>query len=98
MNKLPVRFLKKAQYNLTEIGDFIAEDNPMRAVSFVEEIRIKCNDLANFPYAFPALIGFPPLRKRSYKGYIILYRVTETAIEIVHIVNSVRDYTRLLKS
>jgi toxin ParE1/3/4 len=91
-------FTPEAKQGLNEIIDFIAEDNPLRAVSFGGELEIRCYDLCKNPYAFPALIGFPPLRKRSYKGYIILYRVTETAIEIVHIVNSVRDYTRLLKS
>ena len=91
-------FTPEAKQDLNEIIDFIAEDNPVRAFSFGEEIEKRCYDLCDFPFAFPALIGFPPLRKRSYKGYIILYRVTKTAIEIVHIVNSVRDYTRLLKS
>jgi len=37
-----VRILPAARAELETIGDYIARDNPRRAVSFVRELRDKC--------------------------------------------------------
>ena len=36
------RFSPLAELDLEEIGDYIARDNPPRALSFIEEIRARC--------------------------------------------------------
>ncbi|WP_335342253.1 type II toxin-antitoxin system RelE/ParE family toxin [Sedimenticola hydrogenitrophicus] len=48
----------EAESDLEPIGDHIAEDNPVRAVSFLQELRDKCLTLADLALAFPLV----PLR------------------------------------
>jgi len=43
-----------AEFDLEEIGDYIAADNPSRAVSFVQEIREHCAKIATSPLAYVA--------------------------------------------
>ena len=42
-----------AEFDLEEIGDYIARDNPSRAVSFVREIRACCDKIPYSPEAVP---------------------------------------------
>ncbi len=42
-------FTPQAETDLEEIGDYIALDNPRRAVTFIQEIRQHCARLADAP-------------------------------------------------
>lgn len=46
-------FSPKAAEDLEEIGDYIARDNPTRALSFVAEIEARCRKLLVAPEACP---------------------------------------------
>ncbi|SAL07921.1 plasmid stabilization system protein [Caballeronia arationis] len=48
-----VRILPAAEAELEAIGDYIARDNPRRALSFVRELHDKCMSLADMPLAYP---------------------------------------------
>jgi len=48
-------FRPAAEEDLESIADYIAEDNPSRAVTFVQELREKCQLLAEMPKSAPAL-------------------------------------------
>ncbi|ENZ94836.1 type II toxin-antitoxin system RelE/ParE family toxin [Xanthomonas fragariae] len=48
-----VQLSADAEDDLERIGDYIAQDNPHRALSFVRELREKCMELASTPQAFP---------------------------------------------
>jgi plasmid stabilization system protein ParE len=37
-----LRFSRRAEAALEEVADYIARDNPMRAASFVRELRKRC--------------------------------------------------------
>ncbi len=43
---MQVQLSASARNDLTEIGAFIAEDNPVRAESFVSELLERCQGLA----------------------------------------------------
>jgi plasmid stabilization system protein ParE len=43
----------EAEVDLERIGDHIAADNPLRAVTFVRELREKCEALADAPRGYP---------------------------------------------
>jgi toxin ParE1/3/4 len=43
-----------AEAELETIGDWIAEANPTRALSFVMELRRRCEALSDVPRGFPA--------------------------------------------
>jgi toxin ParE1/3/4 len=47
-------FSQQAEIDLEDIGDYIARDNPLRALSFVRELREQCRRIAETPLAFPA--------------------------------------------
>jgi plasmid stabilization system protein ParE len=40
-------FTPQAEIDLEEVGDYIALDNPRRAVSFIREIRQHCEKIAD---------------------------------------------------
>jgi toxin ParE1/3/4 len=43
-----------AERDLEAIGDYIASDNPLRALSFVAELRTLCAKIAKAPRAYRA--------------------------------------------
>jgi toxin ParE1/3/4 len=92
-----VKVSLKAKQQLDHIGDFIALDNPHRAESFVDELLDKAYSIGDNPLTYAPLKSHPQFRKKSYKGYIILYTINGDVVNIAHIFNSVRDYTKLLK-
>ncbi len=86
---------------LEAIADYIARDNPERAVTFVREIRDKCLGLAVMPRAFPLVPRFERhgVRHRVYGNYQIFYRVVgdpPTRIDILYILHGARDYASIL--
>jgi toxin ParE1/3/4 len=97
MKEYRVTILSSAEKELEEILDFIALDNPLRAISFGRELRSKAMDIGKYPFIFPALSEYPQFRKRSHKGYIIIYTIKNDMVVVIHILNSMRDYGLLLK-
>jgi len=93
-----VRISSLAGADLEEIGDWIAPDNPIRAASFVDQLVDRCLGLAQNPRQFPAIRrpGGNGIRKLSWRGYLIFYRVREAEVEIVRIVHGSRDWVTLL--
>ena len=98
MPQRKTEFSPEADADLEEIGDFIAQDNPVRALSFVVELRRRCADLADFPEAHPIYIRKrgKALRKAVHGNYLILYEVRPTLVWIVRILHGARNIRRLL--
>ena len=46
-------FSPRAEFDLEEIGDYIARDNPTRAISFLDELRERCIKIADWPLLAP---------------------------------------------
>jgi toxin ParE1/3/4 len=55
-----VRISAEARRDLIAIGDFIARDNPRRAISFIKELTDKCAGLAAKCAARSLRIGIGP--------------------------------------
>ncbi|HHL33297.1 MAG TPA: type II toxin-antitoxin system RelE/ParE family toxin [Desulfobulbaceae bacterium] len=93
-----VEFSPKADNDLEKIGDYIAEDNPRRAVSFIQEIRERCRKLDAFPEAAPR---FPELgdnaRILPHGNYVILYNVLDDKVLIERVLNGARDILSVIK-
>ncbi|MGN6156570.1 MAG: type II toxin-antitoxin system RelE/ParE family toxin [Devosia sp.] len=87
-----------ARADLEEIGDFIAEDSPLRADSFGQELLDRCFGLVEHPLRYPIATKWlgREIRRCPHGRYLIFYSVAGDAIEINHIVHSARDYVRLL--
>ena len=48
-------FSPEAEADLESIGDYIALDNPSRALSFTQQMRAACTELAEHPRRFERL-------------------------------------------
>jgi len=64
----------------------------------VQELREKCESLADAPRGYPLVPRHEHLgiRRRPFGNYLIFYRVGTSAIEVVHVLHGARDYERLL--
>ena len=98
-----VRILPVARAELEAIGDYIARDNPRRAVSFVRELREKCLSLADMQLSFPLVPRYEDrgVRHRVHGRYQIFYRVVgqpdqPERIDVLHILHSARDIAPIL--
>lgn len=56
-------------------------------------IRERTREIANFPYAFQQLDMkiHPPLRRRVVGNYLIVYRIEDDRILVLHIIHAARD-------
>jgi addiction module RelE/StbE family toxin len=88
----PVEFSPKAISDLENIGDYIADDNPRRAVSFIEELRQRCQQLEKFPKSHPKFAALGKnARYMAYGNYVILYNVQSDKVRIERILHGARD-------
>lgn len=95
-----VEFTQAAEDDLEAIGDYIARDNPVRALTFLRELRTACLELALMPERFPYLAGFEHrgIRRRLHGNYLIFYRIDDERVLIVHILHGASDYGALIFS
>lgn len=70
----------------------------MAARRMVQMIRERTREIANFPYAFQRLETEtdPPLRRRVVGNYLIVYRIEDDCILVLHILHAARDLATLL--
>lgn len=88
-----VVFTTVAQDDLRAIGDYIAQDNPLRAYNFIAEIKGACLSLQYHPRRFPVAPRYADgaVRKRVFGRYLIFYRIGIQTIDILHIVHGAAD-------
>jgi toxin ParE1/3/4 len=51
---MKLRFSPKAEIDLEDIGDYIARENPARALTFLNELRATCLAIASTPPPAPS--------------------------------------------
>lgn len=88
----------KAERDLEDIGDFIAEASPERAAGFVAELERKALRLATYPKRFALAPGLEHLeiRRQVHGRYLIFYRVGSDRVDVLRILHGARDYPSLL--
>lgn len=93
-----VHISAEAEADLESIGDDIAQDCPMRAVSFVQELRAKCMDLSDMPDAFPLVPRYERrgIRCRVHGNSLIFYRSQNDRIVVIHVLRGAMDYAPIL--
>jgi plasmid stabilization system protein ParE len=89
---------RAAQADLREIAYYIARDNKIRAISFVQELQAKAQDTGRIPRAFPLVPRYEhhDIRRRPSGAYLIFYRIEDNRVAIVRILHGARDYETLL--
>ena len=90
-------FSPAARDDLVSIGLYIAEDDPIRAQSFVAELQEKTKKILEWPAGFQARDDISPgLRSAVHGRYLILFRDLQTEIRIVRIVHGARNLRELI--
>ncbi len=86
--------------DLAKIGREIAKDNPTRSRTFLMELHDRCVQLAAMPRAYPLIPRKEQagIRRRVYGNYLIFYRISDTTIEVLHVIHGARDYEKILFS
>jgi toxin ParE1/3/4 len=95
---MQVRLSTRAIHDLQGIKKRIATDNPARSVTFIEELRDVAVRIGGMPRAFPLVPRYEQhgIRRRSYKGYGILYSVQPDRVFIHRIIGPGQDHDRAL--
>ncbi len=84
-------FTAQAEDDLEGIADYIAADNPQRAISFVQEIRKRCHRITNVPQGYPLAPEYGEnVRKVPFGNYLILHIVHDGDVIILHIPHGAR--------
>lgn len=86
------KVLSAAQEDPASIREYIAEDDPVRALTFVQELRDACQSLAEMPRSAPKRPQLGPnIRMRPVGNYNIYYRPVADGIEILRVLHAARD-------
>ena len=81
-----------AEVDLEEIGDYIARDNPERAVSFIQEIRGHCLKITAYPEAAPLRPELGEgIRMVPFGRYLIFYTVHADNVRVERIIHGARN-------
>jgi toxin ParE1/3/4 len=91
-------FADEANADLESIGDYIAQDNPARALTFVAELGAASIAIGDMPLAFPLVPRHERfgIRRRPFGNYLIFYRIEQDRVTITNILHGARDYESLL--
>ena len=94
-----VVFAPLAERDLEAIADYIAADNPSRAVTFVQGVRQRCAKLATAPLS---ALRFPQLGADAhilpFGNYVILYRALPGEVSIERVIHGARDIVALISN
>ncbi len=81
-----------AQRDLETIGDYIAEDNPARAVSFIRELRYHCRKVGQMPEAYRLRPDIAEdIRSSVYGRYVFYFVIDNDIVRIVRVLHGAMD-------
>ena len=89
---LPVLWRSKAQADLAAILEYIAERSPQAAIELYDDIERVVSQLSHHPYLYRLGRVAGTRELVANPNYIVVYRVSADAIEIVSILHSRQQY------
>ena len=94
---MQVELSRFIEADLEAIVDYIAQDNPTRAVSFIQEIRARFRQIGQNPlhYQLRPEIG-EDARMALVGRYIILFHIRNNTVRIERVMYGGRDLPALL--
>ncbi len=94
---MKVKFSPAARSDLRSIADYIAKDSPERALSFVDEIEVRCRAIADMPKAAVQRNDLRPgIRMVPFRRYLIFYTEADDGVRIERILHGARNLPDLL--
>ena len=103
MKNYRVELMDTAEECLLDIGEYIALDNPVRAISFIDEIVVALKKtLSLFPFAgslYDGIENNETIRTFVHGNYTSYYRVNESTqtVEVLFVFNGKREITDFLE-
>ena len=86
----------EANQDLEDIIDYFTIRNVDAGERFIDEFNKKCRHLANFPNMGRSYADIKDyLRGIPIEGYIILYRINDSGIEILRVISGYKDLESL---
>lgn len=87
-----LRFTPLAEQDLESIADYVATDNPRRAITFVQALRQHCQRILLNPpgYRLRPELG-DAIRSFAHGNYVIFFEATATDVLVVRILHGARD-------
>jgi toxin ParE1/3/4 len=72
----------------TRFGDYIARDNPIRALSFVE-LETRCKAFLAAPLAYPLVPRYESngIHRMAHGNYLVFYSVGPDVVTIIHVLS-----------
>jgi addiction module RelE/StbE family toxin len=101
MEKYTVNITQNAENDLTEIIEYISQNNPQEALKILEKMQTKIRTLDHFPYRGGYV---PELLEKSIKDYRqlletpwkIIYKVENEQVNILTVIDSRRNLQDIL--
>lgn len=91
-------FAPLARDDLLAIGLHIGNDDPDRALSFINELEARAAKAAEQPRAYPLRTDMAPgLRSLVHGRYLILFRETQDEVRIERAQHGARDLKRAFR-
>ena len=85
-------FSPLATQDLEAIGDYIAHDNPHRAITFIAELRSQCDRIAASPKACRSRPELGEnIRSSAYGNYVIFFQDAQDGLCIVRVLHGAMD-------
>jgi toxin ParE1/3/4 len=89
---LPILWRAEAQADLAAVIEYIAERNPQSALNLYNDIEGVVSQLPQHPYLYRLGRVSGTRELVTDPNYIVVYRVSVTAVEIVSILHSRQQY------
>jgi toxin ParE1/3/4 len=91
------RLRPRAVEDLEQIAEFIARDDPARALSFIDELITVCGRIGEAPRGFPRRDDLATgLRQAVHGRYLLLFTADEKGVVIERIVHGARRLEDLI--
>lgn len=81
-----------AERDLEAIGDYIAQDDPLRALAFVDEMRAQCQKIGRAPQTYRARPELAEgLRSCARGNYVIFFTAAKAHVTVVRVLHGAMD-------
>jgi toxin ParE1/3/4 len=96
---MPCAFTPLAEADLEAIGDYIARDNPRRALTFIQGVRRRCEQITEMPRAAPLRPELGAgVRVVTFGRYLVCYSERgDREVVIERIVHGARNLQKLFR-
>ncbi len=98
MAKTTVVWTDNAKFDLSDIGSYIAQDSPVRAVDFTQRLFDSTVQLEIHPLRGQICPEDPTCRHLVLEGYRIIYEVSEKGVDVLTIISPGLDSVRAIAS